>query len=75
MALVKLSTLQTDGGFLLAVFGIALASRQPAFQLFWHALVAVFAHGPQVDFDKLISKLPPTHQEQHGREEREGGRV
>lgn len=79
MALVKLRALQTDGRFLLAVFGVALASRQPAFQLLWHALVAVFAHGPQVDFDKLISMLPPTHQERHGREEkergREGGRV
>lgn len=74
MALVRLSALQTDGGFLLAVFGVALASRQPAFQLLWHALVAVFAHGPQVDFDKLISKLPPRHQKQHVREDREGGR-
>lgn len=74
MALVKLSSLQTDGGFLLAVFGVALALRQPALQLLWHAFVAVFAHGSQVDFHKLISKLPPRHQEQRGREERAGGR-
>lgn len=72
MALAKLGALQTDGGFLLAVFGVELAPRQPALQLLWHALVAVFAHGPQVDFHKLISKLPPMHREQQGREQREG---
>lgn len=71
MGPVKLSALQTDGRFLFAVFGVALAPRQPALQLLWHVLVAVFAHGPQVDFHKLISKLPPPHREQQGREQRE----
>lgn len=38
--------LQTDWGLFLAVFAVAFASRQPAFQLLWHALITVFTHGP-----------------------------
>lgn len=67
-------TLQTDGGLLPAVFGFALASGQAALQLLGHALVAVPAHRPQVNFNKLISELPQAQQVKHVRKERRRGK-
>lgn len=49
--------LQRDGGLFLALFAVALTSGQAAFQLLWHPLIAVLAHRPQVNFNKLISEL------------------
>lgn len=72
----RIITLQTDGRFFLAVFGIALTSGQAALQLLGHAVIAVLAHWPQVNFNKLISELPQMQQVKHVREEigREGGK-
>ena len=72
--LKRILTLQTHSRFFLAVFGIALTSGQAALQLLRHALIAVLAHWPQVNFYKLISELPWTQQEQHGKGEI-GGKV
>lgn len=53
----KRALLQGDSGLFLALFAIALTSGQAAFQLLWHPLIAVLAHWPQVNFNKLISEL------------------
>lgn len=55
-------TLKTESRFFLVVFGITLTSCQAAFQLLGHVLIAVLAHWPQVNLNKLISELPQTQQ-------------
>lgn len=72
--MLRIRTLLTDSRLFLALFGIALTSGQAAFQLLRHAVIAVLAHWPQVNFNKLISELPQTQQVKHVREEigREG---
>ncbi len=65
----RILMLQTDSRFFLALFDITLTSGQAALQLLRHALIAVLAHWPQVNFNKLISELPKTQQAQHVRGE------
>lgn len=50
------ASLQRDGGLFLALFAVALTPGQPPFQLLWRPLIAVLAHRPQVNFNKLISE-------------------
>lgn len=52
----KRARLQRDSGLFLALFAAALTSGQPAFQLLRHPLIAVLAHRPQINFNKLISE-------------------
>lgn len=49
--------LQRDGGLSPALSAVALASGQAALQLVWQPLIAVPAHRPQVNLNKLISGL------------------
>lgn len=73
-----ITSLQTNSRLFLAVFGIALTSSQAPFQLLRHVLIAVLAHWPQVNFNKLISELRQTQQVKHvkreigGKQERRG---
>lgn len=62
---VNKSMLQKDRGFFLGVFGRALTTSQTPFELLRHALIAMLAHWPEVNFNKLISELQQKQQMKH----------